>query len=32
MTSEVLVSGIESADGGRNGHSGPLDWQMLGRR
>jgi hypothetical protein len=32
MTGEILVGGIESADGNSSGHSGPHDWQMLGHR
>ena len=32
MTGEVRISGIESANSGLNGHSGPHYWQMLGRR
>ena len=31
VSREVLVSGIESADGGRSGHSGPHVWLLLRR-
>ncbi|MNN50215.1 hypothetical protein D3C81_1647890 [compost metagenome] len=32
VSREVRISGIESADSDRSGHSGPHEWQMLGRR
>ncbi|MNF99677.1 hypothetical protein D3C84_825860 [compost metagenome] len=32
VSGEVRISGIESTDSDGSGHSGPHEWQMLGRR